>query len=54
MQIDREYEERSQCDAQVLTSRLNSLASKSLTNVPWADLMVGDYELIADYTSSFT
>ena len=28
MQIDREYEEWSQCDAQVLTSRLNSLASK--------------------------
>ena len=29
MQIDREYEEWSQCDAQVLTSHLNSLASNS-------------------------
>ena len=31
MQIDREYEEQSQCDAQVLTPRLNSLASKPHT-----------------------
>ena len=31
MHIDREYEERSQCDVQVLTSRLNSLASKPHT-----------------------
>ena len=31
MQIDREYEERSQCDAQVLTSCLNSLAYKPHT-----------------------
>ena len=31
MQIDREYEEWSQCDVQVLTSHLNSLASKSHT-----------------------
>ena len=29
MQIDKGYEERSQCDVQVLTSRLKSLASKS-------------------------
>ena len=31
MQTGREYEEWSQYDAQVLTSRLNSLASKSHT-----------------------
>ena len=31
MHIDREYEERSQCDAQVLTSHLNSLTSKPHT-----------------------
>ena len=31
MQIDKEYKEQSQCDAQVITSRLNSLTSKSHT-----------------------
>ena len=31
MQIDREYEEQSQCDVRVLTNHLDSLASKSHT-----------------------